>query len=106
MFAVAGETIYWAVDHKPKGTRELKRLRNIRANPNVELVADHYEDDWARLWWVRATGHARIVEDEGEADRAVEILAEKYPQYRSDPPPGPVVAIEITRVTAWEGDPG
>lgn len=103
VFVLAGQTIYWAVDHKPKRTRELKRLRNIRSNPNVELVADHFEEDWARIWWVRVSGHARVVEDLDEADRAIELLAEKYPQYGADPPPGPVVAIDITRVTAWEG---
>ncbi|HYT77720.1 MAG TPA: TIGR03668 family PPOX class F420-dependent oxidoreductase [Actinomycetota bacterium] len=102
VFAVAGETIYWAVDQKPKGTRDLKRLRNIEANPNVQLVADHYEEDWSRLWWVRITGHSRTVEDEDEVDRALDALAQKFPQYRADPPEGPVVAIDIARVTAWE----
>ncbi len=102
VFVVAGETVYWAVDRKPKRTRDLKRLRNIEANPNVQLVADHYEEDWSRLWWVRITGHARTVEDEDEADRALDALAEKYPQYRADPPSGPVVAIDITRVVAWD----
>jgi PPOX class probable F420-dependent enzyme len=72
----------------------------------VELVADHYEEDWTRLWWVRISGHARVVEEGDEANRAVELLAEKYPHYRADPPPGPVVAIDIARVTAWEGAPG
>jgi PPOX class probable F420-dependent enzyme len=97
-----GETVYWAVDRKPKRTRHLKRLQNIRANPNVQLVADHYEEDWTRLWWVRATGHARIVEDDDEAERALDALAEKYPQYRAEAPTGPIVAIDLTRVTAWE----
>jgi PPOX class probable F420-dependent enzyme len=102
VFAVTGNTIYWAVDRKPKSTRALKRLRNIRANPNVQLVADHYEEDWSRLWWVRITGHARTVEDGDEAERALIALAEKYPQYRTEPPTGPVVAIDIARVSAWE----
>jgi PPOX class probable F420-dependent enzyme len=103
VFAVSGETIYWAVDDKPKSSRELKRLANIRANPNVQLVVDRYEEDWALLWWVRVTGHARIVEDDAEAGRALELLTGKYPQYRADPPPGPVVAIDIARVSSWEG---
>jgi PPOX class probable F420-dependent enzyme len=103
VFAVRGETIYWTVDRKPKRTRELKRIQNIQANPNVQLVADRYDEDWARLWWVRVTGHARIVEDEEEAERALDALGEKYPQYRADPPPGPIVAIDMTRVTSWEG---
>jgi PPOX class probable F420-dependent enzyme len=103
VFAISGETIYWAVDDKPKTTRELKRLANIRSNPNVQLVVDRYEEDWSQLWWVRVTGHARIVEDEGEEERALRLLAEKYPQYRATPPPGPVVAIDIARVSWWEG---
>lgn len=103
VFVVEGRTIYWAVDHKPKRARELRRLRNIRANPNVELVVDQYAEDWADLWWVRVGGHARVVEDEDEEERAIESLAAKYPQYRDEPPPGPVVAIDIARVTAWEG---
>jgi PPOX class probable F420-dependent enzyme len=101
VFALAGETIFWAVDRKPKRTRDLKRLQNIEANPNVQLVVDHYEEDWSRLWWVRIAGLARTVEDD-EAEGALDALAEKYQQYRADPPSGPVVGIDITRVTAWE----
>ena len=103
VFAVSGATIYWAVDQKPKSSKDLKRLRNIQANPNVQLVADHYDEDWSRLWWVRVTGHARAAVDAQEATRALEALAEKYPQYRADPPSGPVVAIDVARVSGWEG---
>jgi PPOX class probable F420-dependent enzyme len=103
VFVLIGETIYWTVDRKPKRSQDLKRLRNIRANPNVQLVADHYEEDWSRLWWVRVTGHARIVEDDDEANQALAGLGEKYPQYGVEPPYGPVVAIEIARISGWEG---
>jgi len=103
VFAMAGRTIYWAVDQKPKRSNELKRLANIRANPNVELVADHYEGDWSRLWWVRATGTARIVEGQDERARALQLLAQKYGQYREQPPEGAVVAIDVSRVSSWEG---
>ena len=103
-FVLDGETVYWAVDRKPKQSQRLKRLDNIRANPNVQIVVDHYDEDWRRLWWVRATGTARILGDgrDGKVVRALELLAMKYPQYRADPPAGPVVAIELTRVRAWE----
>src|SRR3954452_24607785 len=62
-FAVEGDHVYTAVDHKPKRSRDLKRLRNILGDPRVALLADHYEDDWARLWWARADGVARILAD-------------------------------------------
>ena len=97
-FAVEGDTIYFAVDTKPKRTTDLKRLRNIAANPAVSLLVDHYDDDWGRLWWVRVDGTARVIED---GDHALELLARKYPQYRATWPPGPVVAISIQRMTGW-----
>ena len=102
VFAVDGETVYWAVDQKPKRSRELKRLSNIRENPNVELVVDHYEEDWDRVWWIRAGGPARILEDGEESERAGRLRQEKYRQYRADPPGGPVVAIEIARLSWWQ----
>ena len=102
VFAVVDHTLYWAVDQKPKRSRRLRRLDNIAANPNVEVVVDRYEDDWGRLWWVRAAGTARIVEDDPERGRALEALAEKYEQYRTQPPEGPVVAVDVTRVSGWD----
>lgn len=98
-----GDTLYFAVDAKPKTTPHLKRLKNIAANSAVSVLADHYEDDWSKLWWVRADGTARVVTDDAEARRATDLLANKYVQYRRAQPPGPVVAIEIDRVTGWSG---
>lgn len=100
-FALDGQILYFAVDAKPKRTTNLKRLRNIAANPVVSIVVDHYEDDWSRLWWVRLDGNARVVADEAEAQHAVELLAGRYPQYRAAPPAGPVVAVAIEDVTGW-----
>jgi PPOX class probable F420-dependent enzyme len=105
VFAVDGDdTILWAVDHKPKRSRELRRLANIAANPRVELVVDRYDEDWTALWWVRAAGTARIVEG-AEVERAKDLLGAKYPQYRDRPPAGPFVAIAIERLTGWTGGP-
>ncbi len=100
-FALEGDTLYTAVDEKPKRTRELQRLRNIRANPQVEVLIDHYEDDWSRLWWVRLRGTARIVDDR----RAMELLAAKYPQYRERPPAGPLIAVAIEERAEWTASP-
>jgi PPOX class probable F420-dependent enzyme len=103
VFALDGDTVYWAVDEKPKRSRSIKRLANIQTNPNVEVVVDRYTERWDRLWWVRATGPARIVQEGTEEERAQVLLAAKYRQYRKQPPQGPVVAIEVARLTWWEG---
>ena len=100
-FVLDGDTLYTAVDEKPKRTRALQRLRNIEANPNVEVLVDRYEEDWSRLWWVRLRGTARIVDD----PRAVELLAAKYPQYRDRPPSGPVIAVTIEERVEWKASP-
>jgi PPOX class probable F420-dependent enzyme len=105
VFALDGRTVYWAVDRKPKRSPRLKRLENIEQNPKVEMVTDHYAEDWTSLWWVRATGEARVVEDDRERARALELLTAKYDQYRREPPTGPVVAIDLARVIGWEARP-
>ena len=94
-------TAYWVVDDKPKRTSNIQRLRNIERNPVVVFVVDEYDDDWERLWWVRCSGSARIVDDVVERRAALEALGAKYPPYEADPPSGRVVAIDIERITGW-----
>jgi PPOX class probable F420-dependent enzyme len=101
-FALDDDTLYTAVDHKPKRTTNLRRLANIAANPRVSVLADHYEDeDWTRLWWVRADGTARVL-PAGHAD-AVTLLQARYAPYRENPPQGPVIAIAVARWSGWSG---
>jgi PPOX class probable F420-dependent enzyme len=100
-FAVEGDRVYTAVDAKPKRTRELKRLRNIRADPRVTVLADHYEDDWTRLWWVRADATATVVDDPEAMAGPLALLRDRYRQYRDEPPAGPVIAITVERWTGW-----
>lgn len=101
-FAVDGDAIVFAVDHKPKTTTALRRLRNIAANPAVTLLVDHYEDDWTRLWWARADGHAYV---RAEDPPAVALLAAKYPAYAERSPEGPVVRIDVSRWSGWSAAP-
>ena len=100
-FALEAQTLYFAVDSKPKRTTNLQRLRNIAGNPAVSVLVDHYEDDWSQLWWVRVDGDARVVTDDAEARTAVRLLAARYSQYRVNPPAGPVVAVTIGAMTGW-----
>ena len=105
-FAVLGDDrIVTAVDQKPKSTPNLRRLRNIRVNPRVSVLADHYSDDWDELWWVRADGRASILEKPDGRCPALSTLAEKYPQYRDDPPRGPVIEILVDAWTGWLSRP-
>lgn len=109
VFAGRGDHgIVMAVDRKPKDSRRLKRLHNIAVQPAVCLLADAYDEDWSRLWWVRADGGARTVPPDAaaEPDRtayeaAVGLLTEKYRQYRDGPPDGPVIEVTVHRWSGW-----
>lgn len=102
-FVLTGDLLYSAVDLKPKRSGRLRRLDNVRGDPRVSVLVDHYEDDWSRLWWVRLDGHARELGPgaEAEAVGALELLAAKYWQYAVSPPPGPVLRIDVDRWQAW-----
>jgi len=105
-FAVAGERIYSAVDDKPKRTMALRRLANVAVNPRVAVLADHYEDDWRRLWWVRADGMGRVLTPgEAEARDAVTLLVARYSPYVERPPGGPVLAVDVQRWSGWSASP-
>jgi PPOX class probable F420-dependent enzyme len=95
---------YWAVDRKPKRSMDLARIRNLEGNPAVEFVVDAYAEDWTALWWVRCSGSARVVTDGAERRDALEALAAKYGPYRLEPPDGPVIAIDVDRISGWRGD--
>ncbi|MFD7023543.1 TIGR03668 family PPOX class F420-dependent oxidoreductase [Promicromonospora sukumoe] len=98
---IPADEIVVAVDHKPKTTPDLKRLRNIAENPRVALLADRYDDDWTHLWWVRADGVAVVEHDGAPREAALDALAERYPQYRERRPDGPVIRVRVTRWSGW-----
>jgi PPOX class probable F420-dependent enzyme len=104
-FALEGGVLYSAVDQKPKRSRDLRRLRNVRERPWATVLVDHYEEDWSALWWARLRGPARVLEDGEEASRALAALAAKYPQYRREPPGGPVIALDVAEWRTWEASP-
>jgi PPOX class probable F420-dependent enzyme len=101
VFALEGDTLYSAVDRKPKRSGRLRRIENARVRPDVTILIDHYDDDWRRLWWIRVRGRARVLDGGPEHDRALVLLAEKYPQYRAEPPVGPVLAVDVDEVRTW-----
>lgn len=100
-FTLAGDTVYSAVDAKPKSTLALRRLANLRADPRASLLVDHYAEDWDTLWWIRVDGDGRVLDDGPERAAALAALATKYEQYRHRTPPGAVVALDITTWRSW-----
>jgi PPOX class probable F420-dependent enzyme len=100
-FVLHGEVLYSAVDQKRKQTFRLRRLDNVRRDPRVSVLIDHYEEDWAKLWWVRIEGQGRELEPGAEAEEAVRLLTSKYQQYRERRPQGPVLRIDPERWSGW-----
>jgi PPOX class probable F420-dependent enzyme len=100
-FVLEGDTVWWAVDEKPKRTRALARLDNISAEPRVSLLVDHYGDDWDELWWVRVDGVASIASGGPDTERALALLAARYEPYRVRLPEGPVVRVDVQRWRWW-----
>ena len=106
-----GEHIYSPIDEKPKSVAasSLKRVRNIEANSHVAVVIDDYSEDWSKLAYVLIIGTAEIVlpgkevtREAQEHARAIELLREKYPQYRSMKiEERPMIRIRPGRIKRW-----
>ena len=97
-FAVDGDRVVTAVDAKPKRSTRLARLDNIAYQPRVSLLVDVWDEDWARLWWVRADGIARILDSDEDA---IARLQARYQQYVDRPPGGPIIVVEVERWIGW-----
>ena len=97
VFAHRAGAVWMPVDGKPKRHTRLRRLANIRANPRVALLIDHYSEDWQALWWVRVEGTARRVDHDADGERA---LRAKYAQY-AEVPITALILLEIERTSAW-----
>ena len=100
-FLVSDDLVFIAIDGKPKRSTDLKRLRNIAANPRVCLLAQHYEADWSRLWWARADGTARVIGPEAVPEAVRDGLTARYPWYAQNPPTGPVIEVAVQRWSGW-----
>ena len=103
-FVVVGNTVYFSVDEKPKrkSRAPLKRIANMRENPSVALVFDHYDEDWEQLGWVMVQGRAEELASGDEHDRAQASLRARYRQLAGMRIEAlPVVAIRIEHAASW-----
>jgi PPOX class probable F420-dependent enzyme len=101
-FSVFEDALWSAIDQKPKRSAEPARVRRLRRRPEATLLVDAYFDDWSRLEWVELSGRVSIL-DAPEAGDALEALAAKYPQYRTEPPPGPLLRLAPESFACWRG---
>jgi len=106
VFALVDDALVHVVDHKPKSTPDLARLRDVAAEPRVALLVDAYDADWTRLWWARADAVAEVVTGGPTWRRAVAALQQRYVQYREVPPTGPVVRAVVRRWSGWSASKG
>ena len=107
-FVFDGQAIYSVLDAKPKTTplRQLRRVKNILANPQVSLVVDHYEEDWDKLQYILVSGDAELLESGEKWALAIAMLREKYPQYQAmDLDQSPVIKITPVRYSPWCSQP-
>ena len=102
VFAVHDDVVYTAVDAKRKSTQRLRRLANIEGNPHVSMLADHYDEDWTQLWWVRADGVAQVHHSGDEVAEGYFLLRRKYIQYERIALDGPVVTVNVRRWSSWQ----
>lgn len=102
-FALADGVIYSAIDNKPKRSSEPARVRYLRRRPEAALTVDHYDDNWAKLAWVQVLVRVELL---GRDEEGLAALSAKYEQYRSEPPPGPVLKLLPERALHWRADPG
>jgi PPOX class probable F420-dependent enzyme len=104
-FVAHAGALWSAIDRKPKRdpAREPARVRWLRHHPRAALTVDRYDDDWSRLAWVQVLGSVQVL-DADDAAHGLAALAAKYPQYREQPPPGPVLRLTPDRTVWWSAD--
>jgi PPOX class probable F420-dependent enzyme len=103
-----GIDVYVPLDEKPKRTddpRDLARVRDLRARPDVALLVHRWSEDWSELGWLRLRGTASLVEPADELDEHAAVVAElraKYPQYASHRlEERPLIRVRVTGASSW-----
>ncbi len=112
VFVRCAGDLWSPVDGKPKSTVELARVRDLRRDPRATLLLDEYQEEWARLWWIRLELRAEVIDaPDGQRDpevtRVLSALCEKYPQYRRVPvlaQGAPLLRFRVEGAISWCAD--
>ena len=94
-----GSKIYFATG---RGSR---KVRDLRANPQVAIAVDVYTEDWGHLVGVTVQGTARLIGPGPEFRALRKRLYGKYPQYPEEAAIGEryslIVEVTPTHVSDW-----
>jgi len=104
-FACANGVVYSVLDAKPKRVpvRELRRVRNLLARPDVQVLVDRWDEDWTKLAYVQLRGRASLLEEGLEHEEALRLIRERYPQYVAMGVDGaPVIRVAVESYVAWD----
>jgi PPOX class probable F420-dependent enzyme len=98
---------YIPIDEKTKKvkSKKLKRVENIKTNPNVALLIDNYEENWKKLLYVMVRGTAFLLNERQDIEllnKIHKLLYTKYPQYRYLGIGKTCIAICPQRVVFWK----
>ena len=83
--------------------RSAPRLRDIAADPRVTILADRWDEDWARLAWLRLEGLAALFHpSDPRHPHVVAALRAKHPQYTTQRlEDRPMIKVLVNRVVRW-----
>lgn len=96
---LAGDKIYFASGD------DGRKVKNLKANPQIAVTIDLYSDDWSQLRGVMVQGTARLIEGGPRFKQARSRLYAKYPQYSKEaaisPSDSVIVEVTPTHVFTW-----
>lgn len=97
-YASENEVIYFVTD---KTTR---KVANILNQPSVYYTIDKDYEDWGQMEYLQMEGRASVVSDPEEAQKALSLLMQKFPQLSKMEPNPNFIPVKIVPVKGLWGD--
>src|SRR5215472_157555 len=78
VFVFDNDCFFIPIDDKTKRSKpeNLKRIKNIRQNPNVALLIDEYSEDWRKLYFIMIQRKASIIGGK-QSEQNEQVLLQK-----------------------------